>query len=98
MTGRQMGVCNENNRGVPARGFRFSGRGRGRGFGRRAGWGGGRGWGFRWGNPAPGYPEEYFPGASEESMLESEVSYLKNQLSQAEKELEQVRKEKNEGE
>jgi hypothetical protein len=96
MTGRQQGVCNENNRNIPRPGFRnFGGRFR-RGFGRRAGWGGGRGWGYRWGNPATRFPESYAADVSDETALENEVSLLKNQLSLAEKELEQLRKEKNE--
>lgn len=104
MTGRQMGLCNENNRNAPRGGdggYGFGGgRGAGRGFrggfNRGTGRGGGRGFGFRRGNPFGRSPVDYIPDTPDEKMLENEVSYLKEQLSLTEKELEKLRKQKNE--
>lgn len=87
MTGRQMGPCNDNNRGdYPA--------GMGRGFGRRAGRGRGRGMGFRWNNPFGFRQGRFQAGQPDQSLLENEVQFLKNQLTQAEKELEQIKNDK----
>jgi hypothetical protein len=96
MTGRKLGLCNDNNSDVQPRGNRN----RAGNFRRKPGWGagrrGGRGFGFRRGNPFAGGPGYYEDATAGEASLENEVRVLKDQLSEAEKELEQLRKEKNE--
>jgi hypothetical protein len=87
MTGRQLGRCSGH---AQERGYRNFGYGFRGGFRR----GYGRGMGYRWGNPFVGYPGDYRPDVSDETLLENEARTMRDQLSRIEKELERIRKEK----
>lgn len=89
MTGRGMGICNEDRTDYPVYLNAGPGRAWRRGFGRGAG---DRGRGFGQGR---GFPFGRFQQKTNEVYLRDEINILKNELAEKEKELEHIRNNKN---
>ncbi len=85
LTGRQMGLCVENERGA----FSNSGRGYGRGFGRGGGrgFGYGRGLGRGFGYGRGNFVDENSPNVKEKTLIENEIRILQDQVSSLEQQL-----------